>query len=167
MAKDTFIEQVPAPRLDAEGREILDSAPMAIPAGFKRPDSIADQVRRLVRSHELAKAAEAAGLETFEESEDFEVDETFDPHTPYELQWDPVLGRDVAPADFNDPVKKDYFRKAYLVAEENALRAEARQDSIEELYRRYKEALRNPTGGAGGAPPAPSPKAPEGPSEAS
>lgn len=157
----TFEEQVPTPRLDEEGREILDPTPMAIPAGFKRPDSIADQVRRLVRSHELARAAEAAGLETFEESEDFDIDETFDPHTPYELQWDPVLGRDVAPADFNDPVKREYFRRAYLTAEENALRAEARQDTIEELYKRYKQQLR----GVQGNSPAPSPKAPEGPPE--
>lgn len=151
-----FVEEYLAPQLTDDGQEVPDSTPMAIPAGFKRPEQLADQVRRLVRSHLLAEAATRAGLETFEESEDFDVGDDFDPYTPYEMDWDPVLGRQVAPADFLDPVKRDFYKKAYMEAEKNAMRAEARQEAIEDVYRRFKEAQR----GVQGDPPAPSIKPP-------
>lgn len=75
--------------LDKEGREILDATPIAPPVGWTNEPNMFDYVRELVRSAQLAKEAEEAGMETFEESEDFDVDDDFDPSTPYENDFDP------------------------------------------------------------------------------
>lgn len=77
------------------GHEIPDPRPMRIPAGFKRPPTLAEQVRRLVQTS-VSEWAANNGFETFEESEDFEVDDdTLDPRSPYEEHFDPELGRAV------------------------------------------------------------------------
>lgn len=77
--------------LDKEGREILDATPIAPPVGWTNEPNMFDYVRELVRSAQLAKEAEEAGMETFEESEDFDVDDDFDPSTPYENDFDPDI----------------------------------------------------------------------------
>lgn len=77
-----------------------DSKPMAIPAGFRVPPTLAEQVARLVRSHALQRDLAQAGAETFEEADDFDVpDDPPDPTTPYEPQFDPALGVDLTPQD--------------------------------------------------------------------
>lgn len=77
-----------------------DPNPMALPSGFKRPETLAEQVRRLVRSHQFALAAEQEGYESFEEADDFDIpDDPPDPATPFEPFFDPGLGREVTPAD--------------------------------------------------------------------
>lgn len=69
--------------------EVPNPTPMAPPVGYKRQPSLAEQIRAMVRSEQLKAAAEAKGFETFEESDDFEVDD-FDPSSPYEEIFDPV-----------------------------------------------------------------------------
>lgn len=77
------------PKLDKNGHEIVDPKPMALPVGFKRPETLAEQVARLVRSQHLADAVAAAGYETFEEADDFDIpDDPIDPSTPYEHDFD-------------------------------------------------------------------------------
>lgn len=78
-------------KLDEHGHEILDGTPIAPPIGYKKQDSIFDHVRNMIRSERLAMEVEAAGFETFEESEDFEIGDDFDPTTPYENTFDPSL----------------------------------------------------------------------------
>lgn len=69
--------------------EISDPTPIAPPLGFKRTPSLAEQIRDMVRSQALADAAERSGMETFEESEDFDIpDDPMDPITPYENDFD-------------------------------------------------------------------------------
>ena len=85
-------------KLNENGHEVLDPTPLALPAGFKRPEPLADMMRRLVRT-ELSRRAEDAGLETFEESEDFDVDDDSLPGTPFEEFFDPALGRGVTAAE--------------------------------------------------------------------
>lgn len=75
--------------------EVPDPTPMAIPIGFKRPETLAEQVRRLVRSEQLSSYARSQGMESFEEAEDFDVDDDFDPRTPYELEFDPAVGKEI------------------------------------------------------------------------
>lgn len=107
--------------LDEHGHEVPDPSPLEIPSGFKRPDTLADQVARLVRSHRLAEAAAAAGAETFEESEDFEIDDDmFDPSSPYEEVFDPLLGRGITHDEWkrNEPI----YRQRFLEAEQRAWR---------------------------------------------
>lgn len=76
-----------------------DPTPVAIPAGFRRPPTLAEQVARLVRSERFNQQAREAGFETFEEADDFDVGDDIDPATPYEPYFDPALGREVTPAD--------------------------------------------------------------------
>lgn len=44
----------------------------------------------MVRSERLAAEAAAAGYESFEEADDFEVGDDFDPSSPYETDFDPT-----------------------------------------------------------------------------
>lgn len=44
----------------------------------------------MVRSERLAQEAAQAGYESFEEADDFEVGDDYDPSSPYETDFDPV-----------------------------------------------------------------------------
>lgn len=61
---------------------------MAPPIGFKPAPSLADQIREMVRSERLAREVAEAGFETFEEADDFDIGDDFDPSTPYEESFD-------------------------------------------------------------------------------
>lgn len=79
-------------KMDELGREIPDPVPRAPPVGFRRELSMAERVRRMVRSETLALEAERAGYESFAEADDFDVDdEMADPETPYEALFDPPV----------------------------------------------------------------------------
>lgn len=131
----------------------MDPTPMAIPAGFKRPPTLAEQVQRLVRGA-LSQAAAEKGLETFEEANDFDIpDDPVDPSTPFEEFFDPTLGRSLTPhemAKFGDA-----YRAEYLKAQGKALAEDDRRAAIaahiEELRKQRKP------GAGGGSPPAPPP----------
>jgi len=69
------------------GHEYPDPKPLAASVGFTRPPSIQEMVQRLVRQ-EFSRQAEAGGLETFEEADDFVVGDDFDPTSPWELNFD-------------------------------------------------------------------------------
>lgn len=56
------------------GQEIPDPTPVAMPLGYERPESLSDLVARMVRVH-ISKQAHELGLETFEEADDFSMDE--------------------------------------------------------------------------------------------
>lgn len=71
-------------RYDRQGRELPDPTPLEIPAGFARPPTLAEQIERCFRQV-VSRNAAARGHETFEEANDFEVDDD-DPsvaNTPY------------------------------------------------------------------------------------
>ncbi|UIB81459.1 hypothetical protein [Flyfo microvirus Tbat2_151] len=81
---------------------------MAPPVGYKRQPSLADQIREMVRSERLAMEAENAGYETFEEADDFDVGDDYDPQTPYENEFDTPLDelkrrRDIAEEEKPSP----------------------------------------------------------------
>lgn len=61
-------------KYDDEGRELPDPVPMAIPAGMRRPESLIETMRRLIRT-EFSKDVGAIGYETFEEANDFDVED--------------------------------------------------------------------------------------------
>lgn len=67
--------------------EYLDDTPRALPLKFRR-QSFVDNMREFIRA-ELSRQAESQGEETFEEADDFyiEDDDTL-PRTPYELDAD-------------------------------------------------------------------------------
>lgn len=116
---------------DEHGREIVDDRPVEMPLGFKRPESLTEQIQRLVRGH-LSRVAEQAGFESFEEAEDFDVeDDDIEPRTPFETEFDPVLGREVSP----DMIQRDEarYRKEYV---ERARRDPALDEAEEREARR-------------------------------
>lgn len=70
-------------RLNREGPEVPDPTPIEIPAQHHRPESLTNQMRRLIRQ-ELSQAAQAEGQESFDEFDDLDVDEDEpDLTTPY------------------------------------------------------------------------------------
>ncbi len=100
--------------LDKNGHEVPDPSHMEIPLGFRKPETLAQQVQRLVRTN-VSREAQAAGMETFEESEDFDVDDEMDPHAPYEEHFDPVLGKGITTEEFHN--HQAHYRAEYLAAQ--------------------------------------------------
>lgn len=86
---------------DQQGREIPDPTPMQPPLGYKRQDTLAMQMRQMIISDRLAREAAAAGAETFEEADDFEVGDDWDQekHSPYEANFDPMTPEERAALD--------------------------------------------------------------------
>lgn len=125
-------------RLTDDGREIPDPTPVELPVGFKKQETVAQMVARLVR-RDMSEYAARNDMETFAEADDFELeDEDFDPSTPYEVQFDQTLQREITPADFTDPEKRMWLREQYLEHEKNIMRAEERQAAIDEAFRYSK-----------------------------
>lgn len=145
-------DQVPpkvAADLDENGWEIPDPNPVAIPAGFKRPETLAEQVQRLVRTS-ISRQAEAEGYETWEEANDFDVDDDFDPTTPYEEFFDPALGRAVTADEFRQHA--DRYREEVLTRTKNYYRLREQEAMEEELAKPAKRGA--------GVSPAPSSESP-------
>lgn len=96
--------------IDMHGREVPDPTPMAPPVGFIKQPSMIENIRNLVRSEALRQAALTAGAETFEEAEDFDVDDDIDPTSPYEQNFE------LAPAEalkaYVPPEELDPHRKS-------------------------------------------------------
>lgn len=77
--------------LNTDGQEILDPTPIAPPLGYTRQPSLAEQIRAMVVSEKLRLEAMEAGAETFEESDDFDVGDDFDPQSEWENDFDPPI----------------------------------------------------------------------------
>lgn len=90
-------------KLDSRGWEIPDQTPVAIPAHIKPRDQ-RDSIREMIR-YEISKEAMNAGYETFEEADDFDVGEDYDPTSPYEEQFDPETGYSLW--DYEPPASAD------------------------------------------------------------
>lgn len=71
-----------------DGKEHLDPTPISVPIGWKRPLTLNEQIRQMVRSEELRRFALSSDQETFEEADDFDVGDDFDPTAPYEQDFD-------------------------------------------------------------------------------
>lgn len=70
------------------GKEYPNPIPMEAPLGFIEQKPLHEQIRDMVKN-ELSRQAEAEGFETMEEADDFDVDDDFDPTTPFELPFEP------------------------------------------------------------------------------
>lgn len=77
---------------NADGAEnIVDDVPIDPPIGYVNQPSLYDEIRRMVRSAELAREAEAAGAETFEEADDFDIEDDVDISAAWENEFDPPI----------------------------------------------------------------------------
>lgn len=75
--------------LDKDGNEVGDPTPVAPPAHLRRTMTMSEQIQQMIR-REFSMRASEEGFETFEEAEDFDIDDDpADPHTPYEAVFDP------------------------------------------------------------------------------
>lgn len=87
-----YLAKLKSRGLAADGRQLPDPVPLAPPIGYKKQPSMVEIVREMVRSERLKMEAEAAGHETFEESEDFEVDDDGpDLKSGWENDFDPPI----------------------------------------------------------------------------
>lgn len=98
-----------------DGKEIMNSVPMEMPIGFRRPLTMAEQIAQATR-HEVSMWAAARGAETFEEADDFDVDDDVDPTSPWELEFDPHTGKEYSKEEkaFLDKKRQEF---EYFVAE--------------------------------------------------
>lgn len=104
----------PTPELNPDGWEVPNQTPLNLPLGFKRPETLAEQVQRLVR-FSVSQYAASQGQETFEEADDFDCGDDSEPGSPYETFFDPVLGREITPAEFR--AQEQRFRAEYVEAQ--------------------------------------------------
>lgn len=140
--------------MDEHGNEIPDPTPIAIPAGFKVPESLSDQIRRIIQTS-VSEQAQEQGMETFEESEDFDIDDDmFDPSSPYEEVFDPVLGRGITLDEFKK--NEAIYRQRYLEAEQRAYDELDKSDALRARPRPVGTVASPPATGGAGVPPAPS-----------
>lgn len=92
MDGQAYLEKLASKGLTSDGGALIpDPTPIAPPVGYVRQPSITERIRDMVRSERLRAEVEAAGAETFEESEDFDVGDDFDPQSPYEEIFDPPI----------------------------------------------------------------------------
>lgn len=87
------VEGVVTPYIDKDGKEVLDPRPIAPPVGFVERDSITDRLRELIAGERMRRTAELREMDSFEEADDFDVDDDPIPmrDTPYENDFDPPV----------------------------------------------------------------------------
>lgn len=108
-----------ATNLDENGHEILSDKPIAMPLGMKTPESLQDQIRRLVKYENFAQKMSGDDADTFEEADDFDIGDDFDPSSPFEQFFDPFIQRDVSPDDLQR--NTDEYKKLYEAAAKAAI----------------------------------------------
>lgn len=77
-------------RISPTAVEKLDDTPVAVPLKFKAVETSTERMRRIIRE-EMSRAAEDQGHETFEEADDFDVGDDYDPRSPYEMTFEQEL----------------------------------------------------------------------------
>lgn len=94
------------------GMEYLDTTPVEVPLRFRNNPGEVDRIRRLVRDV-MSEVAAEGGAETFEEANDFEVeDDDGLPYSPHEVADDDAeFGRFAKDASLDDSGKKEYVAR--------------------------------------------------------
>lgn len=78
-----------------------DPTPFAPTVGIRRSESLEEKMRRMIRD-EMSHVAERQGMETFDEADDFDVEDELDPQSMYEIPWEPAF-EPRSPAPASDP----------------------------------------------------------------
>lgn len=82
--------------LSPRGREQLSPIPHSPNVSNRRVKSEQERIQAIIRGEKLRAEMEASGNETFEEADDFEVGDDYDPSSPYEEIFDPVAAKQSA-----------------------------------------------------------------------
>lgn len=88
--------------LDATGREKPSNVPIAPPIGYVKQPTLVERMRQMIAT-EMSLRAQADGQETFEEADDFEVGDDYDPTSPYEETFEPPPEAAAPPAASPSP----------------------------------------------------------------
>lgn len=118
-----------------KGEEIPDPRPVALPVGFERPRSLQETMRYLLRQEEFRRAAAKHELESFEEADDFDIEDDDDgsvlanmaKNSPYESHHDPdgVVAREQEiRSGFVEEIPAERKEKARKVIEEHRRKTE-------------------------------------------
>lgn len=92
MEGEAYLRKLDEKGLTSDGGALIpDPTPIAPPVGYVRQPSITERLREMIRNERLQAEIAAAGAETFDEADDFEVGDDFDPHSPYEEIFDPPI----------------------------------------------------------------------------
>lgn len=83
----TVLQAFKKSTINPDGREVLDPTPVEIPLGYQRPATLQEQIARLMAAEDFKRAMRARGQETFEEANDFEVGDDYDPKSPWEEEF--------------------------------------------------------------------------------
>lgn len=89
--------------------------PSNVPRSFSyapRPPSEIERIRALIRSERLAAEAAAAGAETWEEADDFDVGDDYDPTSPYEEMFEGAFDHLQQPPSHGSPEDASPTREA-------------------------------------------------------
>lgn len=87
-----YMEKLGLKRQTPNGEEMPDPVPMQPPLGYIKQPSMIEHVRNMIRSEQLRQEALAAGFESFEEADDFDVPDEIEPISAYEFErnFDPA-----------------------------------------------------------------------------
>lgn len=125
-------------KFDDKGREIPDPTPVQVPLGFHKPEPLEKTIARMMRA--ANEEAMRQGAETFEEADDFDIpDDPLDPASPFEMEFDPLLDREVS-----HDMLQQYGRKIVQAADNEALRREElsnAEDEVRAAQRRRRSEL--------------------------
>lgn len=114
-------------RLTPTGAEIPDPVPIAPPLGYKKQPSIFEHMRQLIQNERIRQDLISQGVETFEESDDFDVDDDYDPTSPWENEFEPPLQPLLEAArEIQDAPKKGSKRSSAAADDESPEGAEPR-----------------------------------------
>lgn len=109
------------------GEYLPDPEPVVLAPAFDRPLTLQEQMARLIRDPNFVRQFDKDGqeLESFEEADDFDIDDDYDPQSPWEENFDyaavhgmergvvrPFTPEEVTRArDTHEKAKKGFFRK--------------------------------------------------------
>lgn len=112
LSLEEYLAKLSAKGLNQDGTFMVDPTPMAPPIGYKKHPSMVEIVRDMVRSEKLRVAALESGHESFEEAEDFDVDdEPQQLRSKYENEQDPTLKDLLAAGAHESAARKAKERK--------------------------------------------------------
>lgn len=134
--------------LNEKGHEVLDNTPVAKPVGWRPPLTMQEQIQRFVRE-ELSRRAAEAGEESFEDADDFEVGDDYDPRSPYELdegadqlpRWKEKDQRQAAVEDAESRIAERFKAKAAASRRAEEGGGEPPAGAVGRRRRRFEEEL--------------------------
>lgn len=111
--------------LTKAGQEIPDPRPAAPALGKKPEMHIRDYIRSMVHNERLQQELDAAGHETFEEANDFEVGDDYFPDSQYENDLEPSVAELIreGTASLSAKARIEEKRQADIKAKKRAARA--------------------------------------------